>query len=61
MTFFSYMRFYLLSYFCGCLVGFFSQEFEMTLGKLFSYTEEAEVSFLRTKSHGLYFEILRNK
>lgn len=36
------MRYYLLSYVCGCLVGFFSQEFEKTLGKLFSYTKEAE-------------------
>lgn len=43
MTFYNYMRYYLLSYVCGCLVGFFSQEFEKTLGKLFSYTEEADV------------------
>lgn len=30
MTFYSCMRYYLLSYVCGCLVGFFSQEFEKT-------------------------------
>lgn len=67
MTFYSYMSYYLLSYVCGCLVGFFSQEFGKTLGNLLFYTEEAEVfssslwvSFLKTKSHGLHFEILRN-